>query len=136
MKVVIEGINGTDICSPKNNDLNRRRFFERNGMLYRAYPEQMSRMRITEYGVSRGTDTVIFYQENAIRPMLQRGDVITVDKLLADIDENKIMTPGVMNKKAWGSLTAKSKHNLLNAIPFIMIGAVLLYAFWQNGFQL
>lgn len=136
MKIIIEGINGTDICTPKNNDLNRRRFFERNGMLYRAYPEQMARMRVTEYGVYKGTETAIFYQENAIRPMLHKGDVITVDKLLADIDENKIMTAGTMSKRAWGSLNSKNKKDILNAIPFMIIGAILLYAFIESGFQL
>lgn len=136
MKIIIEGKNRTEFCTPKTKDMDRRRFFETRGMLYRAYPEQMSRMRIFEYGKERGTDTVIVYQENAIRPMVHIGDKITVDKLLADIDENKIMTSGIVNKKAWGSLSSKRRSNILNAIPFVIMGAILLYALWENGFSI
>lgn len=133
--IIIEGMNRTEFCMPKNKDVDKRRFYETRGMLYRAYPDQFTRMRIYEYGVQQGTEEVIFYQENCIHPRLERGTPITTDKILADIDINKIMAQGVFNKKPWGTLRSTVK-SIYSYLPFIVVGAVLLYALWQNGFQM
>lgn len=135
MRIIIEGINRTEFCKPKSKDIDRRRFFETHGMLYKAYPEQMTRLRLFEYGKEVGTDSAIVYQENCIRPTFERGTPTTVDKLLADVDEHKVMTAGVISKRAWGSLTSKNKSAILQALPLVLMGAVLLWAFYENGFQ-
>lgn len=129
-------MNRTEFCKPKTKDVDRRRFFETRGQLYRAYPEQLTRMRIREFGIVTGTEEVIVYQENCIHPQIERGTMITPDKIMADIDENKIMTSGIIEKKAWGVLTSKNTSKIISYLPLIMVGLVLFWAFASNGWQL
>ena len=67
---------------------------------------------------------------------MNRGVIITVDKMLADIDENRILTGHPLNRRSWGILTSKTGKALWEYLPFILVGAVLLYAFAVNGFKL
>ena len=135
--IIIEGMNRTEFCKPKNRDVDKRRFYETRGMLYRAYPDQFTKMRIYEYGVQRGTDEVIFYQENCIHPRLERGTVITTDKILQDIDMNKIMADGLFGKRrSWGILQSKTTKSLWGYIPILVVGVVFLIVFAQNGFKM
>ena len=137
MIIIIEGKNRTEFCRPKNkNDVDRRRFYETRNMLYRAYKNQFTRMRIREFGEEVDTDEVIVYPENCIHAYENRGVIITVDKLLADIDENRILTGHPLNKKSWGILTSKTGRAIWEYFPFIIVGVVLLYAFAANGFQM
>lgn len=137
MIIGIEGINRTEFCRPKNaKDVDKRRFYETRGMLYRAYPEQFTRMRVREFGQEVTTEEIITYPENCIHAYVDRDIVITVDKMLADIDENRIMTGNSFSKRSWGMLTSKTGSKIWQNIPIILAGLVLLYAFAANGFQM
>lgn len=137
MIIAIEGKNRTEFCRPKNpKDVDKRRFYETRGMLYRAYPEQFTRIRINEFGQEVTTDEMIAYPENCIHAYVDRDIVITVDKTLADIDENRIMVGNTFNKKSWGILTSKTGSKIWQNFPIILAGLVLLYAFAANGFQM
>ena len=135
MIIIIEGVNRTEFCRPKSKEDDTRRFFECRGQLYRAYPEQLTRMRIKKYGIDIGSDSVIAYQENSIHPMVEKGTPINRNKILADIDEHKGMNQNSMGtpKRAWAKLTSKHKNNLVAMAPLIVVGIVLLYAFLSNG---
>ena len=137
MMIIIMGKNRTEFCKPKNaKDVDRRRFYETRNMLYRAYINQFTRMRIKEFGQEVTTEEVIMYPENCIHAYVDRGIVITVDKMLADIDENRILTGNPLNKKSWGVLSSKTGRAIWEYFPFIIVGLVLLYAFAANGFQM
>lgn len=131
--IIIEGMNRTEFCVPKSKDVDRRRFYETRGMLYRAYPDQFTKMRIVKYGVEVGTDEVIVYQENSIHPQVERGTRITYDKMMADIDEMKIITGSKDGKRAFAHISSKTRSTLSNLAPFILVGAVLVYALIKNG---
>lgn len=130
-------MNRTEFCIPKTKDVDKRRFYETRGMLYRAYPDQFTRMRIKQYGVQTGMEEVIVYQENSIHPQKERGTFVDMDKIMADIDENKwTYGSGPLQKRAWAHMSSKGKNKLLGYLPVILAGLVLLYAFAQNGFQM
>lgn len=93
-------------------------------------------MRIREFGREIGTDEVIVYPENCIHAYVERNVHITVDKMLNDIDENRILTGTALNKRSWGILSSKTRAKIWSAFPMIIVGVVLLYAFASNGFQL
>lgn len=131
--IIIEGMNRTEFCKPKSKDVDRRRFYETRGMLYRAYPDQFTRMRMTQFGIETGTEEVIVYQENCIHPQWERGTKISHDKLMADIDENKMIVGGGNHRKAWAHMSSKQKNALLQYAPLIICGIVLLYAFISSG---
>lgn len=133
MIIVIEGINRTEFCTPNVKDEDRRRFYETRGQLYRVYPEQLTRMRIYEFGKEVRTESVIFFQENCIHPHIEKGEVMSCDKMLADIDEHKIMTAGTTQKRAWGVLSSGKKTDWWNIGMFAIVGVVLLYALLSNG---
>lgn len=131
--IIIEGMNRTEFCKPKSKDVDRRRFYETRGMLYRAYPDQFTRMRMKEFGIETGTEEVIVYQENCIHPQWERGTKISFDKLMADIDENKMIVGEGNHKRAWAHMTSRQKNKLLQYAPLILVGLVLLYTFAANG---
>lgn len=132
-QIIIEGMNRTEFCVPKTKDVDKRRFYETRGMLYRAYPDQFTKMRIREFGVETGTDEVIIYQENSIHPQIERGTRITYDKLMADIDENKIITGRGVGKQAWAHMASKTWNKLIALGPMLIAGIVLVYAFLADG---
>ena len=133
MIILIEGIDRSEFCKPKAKDVDKRRFFETRGMIYRVYPEQLTRVRIKKFGKQMGTDSMIVYPENCIHAVHERGIRITLDKMLADMDEYKIMTGGTLGKKPWGILSSETQNKLRPLFPFMVIGVVLLYAFLTNG---
>lgn len=137
MIIVIEGMNRTEFCRPKNRDVDKKRFYATRGMLYRAYPNQFTRLRIREYGREIGTEEIIVYPENCIHAYQEqeRHVFVSVDKILNDIDENRILTGTPFNKKSWGLLSSKTGLKLWQSFPLILCGLVLLYAFASNGFQ-
>lgn len=134
MQIIIEGMNRTEFCKPKSQDVDSRRFYATRGQLYRAYPDQFTRMRIYEYGVETGTDEVIVYQENSIHPRVIRGTNVDYEKMMADIDEHKIMSgPGLVKKSPFGLLSSRTISKLYTMGPMLLVGIVLLYAFLANG---
>lgn len=133
-QIIIEGVNRTEFCKPKTKDIDVRRFFETRGMLYRAYPDQLTKMKMYKFGVEVGSDEVIVYPENSIHPLKEFGTPIDMDKLLADCDANKILT-GTGVKKPWGKLSSKTMSKIWSVLPIAMIGIVLLWALASNGWQ-
>lgn len=130
---IIEGKNRTEFCKAKDKDIDRKRFFATRGMLYRGFPNQFTRMRIYEYGVERGTDEVIVYQENCIHAQQERGIFIDPDHLMCDIDEYKGMVKSSLGGKQWGKLSILKSTSLMKYWPYVLCGVVLAYAFISNG---
>lgn len=130
---IIEGKNRTEFCKAKDKDIDRKRFFATRGMLYRGFPNQFTRMRIYEYGVERGTDEVIVYQENCIHAQQERGIFIDPDHLMCDIDEYKGMVKSSLGGKQWGKLSILKSTSLTKYWPYVLCGVVLAYAFISNG---
>lgn len=130
---IIEGKNRTEFCKAKDKDIDRKRFFATRGMLYRGYPNQFTRMRIYEYGVEKGTEEVLVYQENCIHAQQERGIHVDPDHLMCDIDEYKNMVKLTKAGKQWGMLSLMKDSTLKQYFPFIIVGVVLLYAFISNG---
>ncbi len=130
---IIEGKNRTEFCKAKDKDIDRKRFFATRGMLYRGFPNQFTRMRIYEYGIERGTEEVIVYQENCIHAQQERGICIDPDHLMCDIDEYKDMVKPTMGGKQWGKLSILKSKSLMRYWPYVLCGVVLLYAYIANG---
>lgn len=130
---IIEGKNRTEFCKAKDKDIDRKRFFATRGMLYRGFPNQFTRMRIYEYGVERGTDEVIVYQENCIHAQQERGIFIDPDHLMCDIDEYKGMVKSSLGGKQWGKLSILKSTSLTKYWPYVLCGVALAYAFISNG---
>lgn len=130
---IIEGKNRTEFCKAKDKDIDRKRFFATRGMLYRGYPNQFTRMRIYEYGVEKGTEEVLVYQENCIHAQQERGIHVDPDHLMCDIDEYKNMVKLTKAGKQWGVLSLMKDSTFKQYFPFILVGVVLLYAFISNG---
>ena len=130
---IIEGKNRTEFCKAKDKDIDRKRFFATRGMLYRGFPNQFTRMRIYEYGVERGTEEVIVYQENCIHAQQERGIYIDPDHLMCDIDEYKGMVKSSFGGKQWGKLSILKSTSLAKYWPYLLCGVVLAYAFITNG---
>lgn len=133
LTVLIVGPDRAEFCRPKSKEVDVKHFFASRNQLYRLYPGQIQRCRYTFRGHSMGTFEMVVYPENGIRCANARGEYVTVDKLLADIDEQKHSWSRF--RKPYGTMTSKVKsvfNSLMKALPFIIMGAVLGYAF-LNG---
>lgn len=113
--------------------MEKKRFFLRKAMLYRAFPDQFTRMRTYRYGIDKGTEEVIVYQENCIHAQQERTVHITPDTLMCDIDENKNKYRSV--RQVWGHLSPKKKGDWIKLLPYALVGIILVYAFASNGWS-
>lgn len=137
MIVWIEGVNRMENCHPKNKkDMDNKFFFETRHQLYRVFPDQLTRVDIYEYGHYKYSDEMIVYPENSITPQLIRGQRITKDKLMMDMDEFKGLPGGIWQEAPVASLTSKIQKSINKLLPFgglIVTGIILLYAFLTGG---
>lgn len=129
MEVIIFGKNRVEVCKvpPKQYE---RHFYLTRDQLYKCYPDGLTRMRRTKYGHAAGDEEVICYKENAIVPYNIQKQEYTMDKILSEIDEHKLMI-GNANKKTL-RLTIKNAvsvwKQMFPILPFMIVGFILVYA--------
>lgn len=129
--VLIVGSNRAEFCKPKPKDVDNKHFFVTRNQLYKVYPDMYTRVRHYYCEVPVSTDEMIIYPENGIRPDIQRGAVTDFDKLMADIDEHKMLN-GSSKRKNVGTLSSKVS-SFKKFFPMLLVGIVLAYAFITNG---
>lgn len=131
LTVLIVGPDRAEFCRPKPKEVDVKHFFACRNQLYRLYPGQIQRCKYSVRGHNMGTFEMVVYPENGIRCTNARGEYVTVDKLLADIDEQKHAWSRF--HKPYGQMSSKMLSSLWRAAPFILMGAILAYAFISNG---
>lgn len=129
--ILIVGSNRAEFCKPKPKDVDNKHFFVTRNQLYKVYPDMYVRVRRYWCGHQVATDEMIVYPENGIRPDIQRGYPTNFDKLMADIDEHKMLN-GLSKRKSFGTMSSKVR-SFKKMFPLILVGAVLAYAFITNG---
>lgn len=129
--ILIVGSNRAEFCKPKPKDVDTKHFFVTRNQLYKVYPDMYTRVRRYYCDVSVSTDEMIIYPENGIRPDIQRGAITDFDKLMADIDEHKMLN-GSSKHKNVGTLSSKVS-SFKKFFPLLLAGIVLAYAFISNG---
>ena len=111
------------------------RFFSRNGMLYKIYPDAFHRL---VHRVDNGSelvdepeeDSVIIFGENGIKPCNAGTILYEPSRIVAEIHANKLSLVGRKE-----SISAKAGRDWVATIesifpflPVIMVGIVLVYA--------
>lgn len=130
--ILILGKNRAEFCRPKKKDVDVKHFFVTRNQLYKVYPDMYIKCRWIWCNVEVGTDEFVVYPENGIRPHIQAGAYTNFDKLMMDIDEHKMTNTG-FSKKPFGIMNSKTRSMLKDLLPFVIMGAVLAYAFLSNG---
>lgn len=130
--ILLIGRNRAEFCKPKPKDVDIKHFFVTRNQLYKVYPDMYVRCRYYFCGHEMGTDEMIIYPENGIRPHIQNGSFTNFDKLMCDIDEHKMAKYGIA-KKPYGFMSSGTKKSLMNLLPFLILALVLGYAFLNGG---
>lgn len=132
--ILIVGRDRAEFCRPRPKDVDVKHFFVTRNQMYKVYPDMYVRCRYRFCGEDAGTDEMVIYPENGIRPHIQHGSQTNFDKLLCDIDEHKMSADqNGMLKKPYAFVSGKTIARLRNLIPLIVFGAVLAYAFLGGG---
>lgn len=92
MKVIIIGCNRAEIIPIKTMNQNKH-FLESRGQLYKVAPDALTRMRIIKDGKEEDSEEVVIYRENSIIPYHSHGVPHDQERILAEIDEHKLMGP-------------------------------------------
>ena len=130
MIVVIVGENRVEFCKVKIQD-EHLHFFKTRGMLYKVYPNGLTRCRVFDYGLELKSEEVIIFYENETHPYDEHDIDYTMDRLLSDVDRHKMMLPtrgGRFGKpKIWFTNVATSLYKWLG-IPGIVGAVIVIYA--------
>lgn len=89
MQLIIKGTNRAKIFKVKPKDYDKH-FVSTDGMVYKTYPDGLTRTICTEYGHPAHDEETIVYAENAIKPYHPRKQCYIFNKILAEIDEHKM----------------------------------------------
>ena len=130
MMVIIIGSNRAELCEVPVKDLGKH-FFMSRGQLYKVYPDGLSRMRVyDEGGVEQESEEVIVYAENAIVPYHPRHVCYDPDRILAEIDEHKLMGARrtVFPYRIYFTEAKNIWRDIAPMFPLIVGGLVLLWA--------
>lgn len=131
MMVIIIGSNRAEMCKVPVKDLNRH-FYMTRGQLYKVYPDGLTRMRIIDAdGRERESEEVIVYSENSIAPYHCRHVSYDKDRILAEIDEHKLMgaQKTIWPYRVYFTQAKSIWRELAPVFPMLVAGIVLLYAF-------
>ena len=131
MMVIVIGSNRAELCEVPVKDLDKH-FFMTRGQLYKVYPDGLSRMRVYDAdGVEQESEEVIVYAENAIVPYHPRHVSYDPDRILAEIDEHKLMgsRKTVFPYRIYFTEAKSLWREISPLVPFIIAGLVLAYAF-------
>lgn len=129
--VIIIGSNRAEMCKVPIKDLNRH-FFMSRGQLYKVYPDGLTRMRIFDKDErEQESEEVIIYAENAIKPYHPRHVCYDADRILAEIDEHKLMGSSrtIFPYRIYFTEARNLWREIGPIFPFIVAGLVLAYAF-------
>lgn len=131
MMVIIIGRNRAELCKVPVKDLDKH-FFMTRRQLYKVYPDGLSRMRIYDAdGVEQESEEVIVYAENAIIPYHPLHVDYTPDRILAEIDEHKLMGAskgGVWPYRIYFTEAKNIWRDIGPLFPLLVGGIVLAYA--------
>lgn len=98
--------------------------------MYKMDPAGLSRCIIYDIDGKRTDDEIIVYLENSIKPYHPRDVQYDQDRLLAEVDEHKLMTgAGLWKGRAYFSAAANVWKSLAPYAGLIVAGLVLVYAF-------
>lgn len=130
MMVIIIGTNRAEMCKVPVKDQDKH-FFMTRKQLYKVYPDGLSRMRIyDEDGIEQESDEVLVYAENAVVPYAPRHVSYKPDRILAEIDEHKLMggSKTIWPYRIYFTQARDIWRQLAPIFPLIVAGVVLLYA--------
>lgn len=105
-------------------------FIQTRGQLYKIYPDQLARLRLTADGAPAGDDELIVFRENSIIPYHPRpGIAYDQDSIIADIELHKLMRPGGFLGRASPYIKAMTSigRTLFNYLPLVIVGVILLW---------
>ena len=129
MKVYIFGRNRAEIGKIKLKDVEKH-FYTSRRQLYIVRPDNLTRVFLNKYGHPEGDDEIIVYKENALIPYHPRNGCYYDWKIMAEIDEHKIM---LQPKKSPIVLAMKSVKDISKALSGSLVGlivvGVIIYAF-------
>lgn len=130
MMVIIIGCNRAEICKVKVSDLDRH-FYCSRGQLYKVYPDGLTRMRITAVDGKVSDDEVVVFAENCRYPYHTRGLDYTLDTILREIDQHKLMQPhGLLTKyRVWFTRAGKVWRAVLPFMGLIISAVIVIWAF-------
>lgn len=131
MMVIIVGKNRVEYARVKKKDLTQHFFITRN-QLYKIYPDALTPMEVYHDGAWVESESVIVFEENACKPYHCKYPCdYDMDPILATIDEHKLMLPKKQGLRAFFKGGPKSGvfKNLIELMPWIVVGFVLFYAF-------
>ena len=135
MKVIIIGCNRAEIIQIKAMNQNKH-FLESRGQLYKVAPDALTRMRIIKDGREEDSDEVVIYRENSIEPYHSHGVPHDQERILAEIDEHKLMGPDpspLGRVTPWIREARNSYNTLLPMIPAAVAMVILAWALLKGG---
>lgn len=128
MLVIIVGKHEVNYYTVKKKNQDRH-FYITKAQEYTIYPDSLTPCDIYQNGAYVGTDSIVVFEENGVRPYhCKYPRYYDMDYVLSNMDEHKIMTPkkqGLFAKFGFGGAGWKT---LLEFMPWILIGVVLLYS--------
>lgn len=127
MIIIIIGTNRAEQCTVKMRDLDKH-FFQTRGQLYKVYPDGLTRMRIVDAdGYEQESEEVLVYAENAIEPYHPRHVDYSQDRILAEIDEHKLMTKGTSPGRLLIHKVLGIMRDIVPYFGLILAGIVVLW---------
>lgn len=135
MKVIIIGCNRAEIVTIKTMNQNKH-FLESRGQLYKVAPDALTRMRIIKDGKEEDSEEVVIYRENSIVPYHSHGVPHDQERILAEIDEHKLMGPDpspLGRVRPWIKEARSSWTALAPMIPAIGAVIILAWAMLKGG---
>ena len=129
MQLLIIGQNRTKIFKVKPADYNKH-FVATDGMVYKTYPDGLTRCVRTEYGHKVNDEEIIVYAENAIVPYHPRKQCYAFNKILSEIDEHKMADPKPRQSVLRLLVTHSGEFRRAWAAygTFIIVGVIVIYA--------
>lgn len=98
--------------------------------MYKLDPAGLSRCIVHDINGKKSDDEIIVYLENSTKPYHPRAVQYNQDRLLAEVDEHKLMTGGGLWKgRAYFSAAASIWKSLAPYAGLIIAGLVVVYAF-------
>ena len=130
MMIIIVGSNRAELCKVPTKDLEKH-FFLTRGQLYKVYPDGLSRMRVyATDGTEQESEEVLVYAENAIVPYHPKHVDYSQDRILAEIDEHKLMgsQKAVWPYRIYFTQARSIWREIGPMFPLIVAGVILLWA--------
>lgn len=130
MMVIIIGCNRAEMCKVRTVDLDRH-FYQSRNQLYKVYPDGLSRIRIVEAGKKEVDDEVVVFAENCRYPYHARGLDYSLDTILREIDQHKLMQPhGLLAKyKIWFGRVGSVWRQIVPWMGLMITGVIVAWAF-------